>query len=225
MEHDFVLFHKREDMEVDDGKAVADEINMETILNVANGGDLAENGKAVKLRRLKSRVFKGSVARHSMYLDFQKYERSLTSLLATMLSEDEYENLITVLESREEVVGQDMRLQVIPVKELKKLIQKELPNIVEMMEELKGAFLYEDYAYHIAKLRFFSIQRKNAKFDESIGNSSSHHSKVMSASDHKGRRAAPVRTKSVHGSDIYKSFARAKSNRAKNYRQSMINLS
>jgi serine/threonine protein kinase len=43
---------------------------------------------------------RGSVLRHNIFLNFQQYERSLTALLATLLSKSELEQLVFVLNKR-----------------------------------------------------------------------------------------------------------------------------
>ena len=45
----------------------------------------------------KSVLLEGSVTRHNAYLGYQKFERSVTTLLATMLAKDTCKNLLTLL--------------------------------------------------------------------------------------------------------------------------------
>ena len=46
----------------------------------------------------KSVLLEGSVSRHSVYLGYQKFERSVTTILATMLSKENARHLLTMLE-------------------------------------------------------------------------------------------------------------------------------
>ncbi len=48
--------------------------------------------------RTKSVLLEGSVSRHSVYLGYQKFERSVTTILATMLSKENARRLLTLLE-------------------------------------------------------------------------------------------------------------------------------
>lgn len=47
---------------------------------------------------IRSLALPGSVGRHGAFLDFKKFERSLTTLLATMLTKDELSRLLNILE-------------------------------------------------------------------------------------------------------------------------------
>ena len=218
LNHEFVQFHRSGNLRsCDDDEELeeqGDGLDLSQVLSVANGGDLTTRSSPTTSSRktMRSRALKGSIARHSMYLDFTKYERALTSLLAAVLSETEYENLINVLESLDN--EHENSLKVIPVKDLKKVLEKDFSNnitVLSAMEKLKGSFLYEDYAYHISKLRLFSTQKKTFKMDDSTGTGTSSHHKI-SASDHKGQRSITiVRNHSVYGSNIYSSWAKDKS--------------
>jgi hypothetical protein len=42
----------------------------------------------------------GSVQRHTLMLGYQKFERSVTTLLATMLDRNEYDHLLELLDAR-----------------------------------------------------------------------------------------------------------------------------
>jgi len=214
LNHEFVKFHERKHDLKDDNEIEADQgLNILDIVNVANGAsdDVLSTPKSSGTKTLTSRALRGSIARHSMYLDFAKFERSLTSLLATLLSEADYEALINKLESLQKT-DTDKAIMVIPVKDLKKILASDFKGTaVETIDKLKGAFLYDDYAYHISKLRLFSLIKKTYNVDDSIGNSSSYHRKVLSSSDHKGsRRPEPIKQKSVHGSNVYKGWAKEK---------------
>lgn len=85
------------------------------------------------MARTKSVLLQGAVGRHSTFLGYQSFERSLTTLLATMLPKEQCKNLVTTLRGQshtEYVNRQDAKitnaskLQVIPVSELVKVIEE-----------------------------------------------------------------------------------------------------
>ena len=87
--------------------------------------------------RTKSVLLEGSVGRHSTFLGYQSFERSLTALLATMLPKDQCKQLVDILRSSStgskptdanldkkgtSAVENSSKLQVISVKDLVKVI-------------------------------------------------------------------------------------------------------
>jgi hypothetical protein len=92
------------------------------------------------IAKTKSVLLEGSVGRHSTFLGYQHFERSLTTLLATMLPTDLCKTLVVTLrnynqshaeqlsdskEGKEEAKRTDAnKLQVIPVKDLVVVIQE-----------------------------------------------------------------------------------------------------
>jgi len=129
LEHEFVQFHKvhRE------GGAPNDEEQGLNINDVA--AEAASEGAPLemsvsgapgrgKLRRTLSVSIRGTVERHTMYMGYQNFERSVTALLATLLSKEQLTSLIEALKQRlEKVGGHDNKLQVIKVRELKKIME------------------------------------------------------------------------------------------------------
>ncbi len=121
LSQDFVQFHKQHGLSISD--VVADSVT-----------PLPESKNATKSMRLTS-----SVQRHSMFMDFKKFERSVTTLLATLLSKQELDVLLEKLEKRtnellEENVqvmdasGHDVqvskKLNIIPIKELETILKE-----------------------------------------------------------------------------------------------------
>jgi len=96
---------------------------------------------------------------------------------------------------------------------------------MEMLSKLAGSFLYEEYAYHISKLRLFSTKKNRGNLSasgHSIGDSThSAHRQSLSNSEHKSQqsRRGVRRMQSVHGNDVWSSWSKEK--RKKN-RASMI---
>lgn len=88
LKSDFVQFHK----EHEEGNLLSlDDI-------AATAASKPPSGRGAM--RTASISIKGSVDRHNMFLGFKKYERSLTALLATMLSKKELQQLISILRAR-----------------------------------------------------------------------------------------------------------------------------
>ena len=93
LSHEFVTFHK--DLEEEE-----DGISFEQIAAAAAAGsDVHKQDQSVS-RKSQSIALTGSVVRHTLMLGYQKFERSLTTLLATMLDSNEFDRLIKMLENR-----------------------------------------------------------------------------------------------------------------------------
>jgi serine/threonine protein kinase len=140
--HEFVQFHKTAFTVEQIFLEAQQEANEEALKDGA--------GTRRKTGKTQSVSLRGSVGRHSMFLDYQKYQRSLTTLLATLLDKKELVQLLKVLneklsakkeeqnEANDEkplIAPMEKRLDVIPVHELKKLLeeQKQDQVYVEIM--------------------------------------------------------------------------------------------
>jgi calcium-dependent protein kinase len=87
----------------------------------------APTPRASRMHRTSSIALRGSVKRHSMILDFKKYERSLTTVLATMLDPEELGKLLSILKERyESDENENPQLQVVLVSELKGILKLEI---------------------------------------------------------------------------------------------------
>jgi serine/threonine protein kinase len=128
LQYDFIQFHK--DLLTD---STVDEEQKET-----TGVDdvvmpLTTNSRKFRMSRTQSIALIGSVRRHSILLDFQKYERSVTTLLASMLSKMELADLLGIWKEKiddkfeNDVLG-NMQLQVVRIGELKKTPIDEMKN-------------------------------------------------------------------------------------------------
>jgi len=159
--------------------------------------------------RTSSVLLEGSVRRHSAYLGYQKFERSVTAALATMLSKDTCKRLLLLLREqhktgqhaknegsesrvgsttegteadRQESPGLDTsggkrtkanaeKLQVVTIKVLLELLggidvedDREVKEVIAMIEGMKNFHMYENFAYHISLLRqFVSIHTRNSR--------------------------------------------------------------
>lgn len=80
LENDFVQFHKSQGISITEVSAAASAAN--TLSGTGSG------------RRTASMSVRGSVTRHTAFMDFKKFERSLTTLLATMLTKSEFNTLL-----------------------------------------------------------------------------------------------------------------------------------
>jgi calcium-dependent protein kinase len=127
--HEFVQFHKT--------AFTVEQIVLEA---QQEANDEAMNDGHKSVRKTQSVALRGSVGRHSMFLDYQKYERSLTTLLATLLDKKELVQLMHTLnvklsvekEEAEDTVGEqpllapmEKRLDVIPMNELKEVLEEQ----------------------------------------------------------------------------------------------------
>jgi hypothetical protein len=89
LDHEFVQFHK--------AALSFEQIAMQASQNEDQAPDLPGKSRPFSLGRTTSVSLRGSVGRHSMFLDYQKYQRSFTTLLATLLNKRELAELVQVL--------------------------------------------------------------------------------------------------------------------------------
>jgi calcium/calmodulin-dependent protein kinase I len=89
--HEFVQFHQM--------AFTIDQISMEAQVE-ANGQALKDTTGIGNRKRTQSFSLKGSVGRHSLFMDYQKFERSLTALLATLLDRKELVALLDALQEK-----------------------------------------------------------------------------------------------------------------------------
>ena len=87
--HEFVQFHKL--------AFSVEQIAMQAQADNEQAPALTGIQKLVPLGRTTSVSLRGSVGRHAQFLDYQKYQRSFTTLLATLLNEKELAALITAV--------------------------------------------------------------------------------------------------------------------------------
>ena len=74
------------------------QLSFEQISATAAGA--MDPGISGTIGRTASVSIRGSVSKHNIFLNFKKYERSLTTLLATMLSKTELNQLLELLKDR-----------------------------------------------------------------------------------------------------------------------------
>jgi len=132
-----------------------------------------------------SMLIAGTKDRHAYFLQYEKYERAITTLLASMLRKVQLQQLLlgidnfidshhTVKDTGKttpadyEAHANNKRLQIITIAELRIILsQLQFYEVVSMMDAIPSDVSYDQYAYHIALLRQFITYE-----DESIVNDS-----------------------------------------------------
>jgi len=183
---------------------------------------LSSPSSSMKPKRTMSVVFEGSVNRHNVYLGYQKFERSVTTVLATMLARDTCQQLLLLLQERHVAttngrhnssteldtttsshVTTNEKLQVVPIKTLLELLgttsivsssnDKEVQEVISMIQSLNNFDLYENYAYHISLLRqFVSLHSKGIP--------------ITNKNNKRGQGRSSFVSTSVHGNNVWKSM-------------------
>jgi serine/threonine protein kinase len=97
LKHEFVQFHK----DLLDG-GTAPSLSLEDVAAAAAQQPTEENGSGSRRTATvtASMSVRGSVVRHTLFLGFKQFERSVTTLLAAMLSKRELEQLLLLLQER-----------------------------------------------------------------------------------------------------------------------------
>jgi hypothetical protein len=104
LQHEFVQFHKTH---TDTGLSIEEIVAAanspeDTSLNPYITGDSQNNNDSTTGRRnrpLQSICMTGSIRRHNAFLNYQQFERSVTTLLATLLCNSDLSELLKELES------------------------------------------------------------------------------------------------------------------------------
>jgi len=129
LECDFVKLHtQHEEKELDISSVLQEAKSFD---NSHQNGAISGNGSGSGSGRsllLRSTKILGSVSRHSSYLGYNKFERAVSTLLAAVLSSDEYNRLLETLSAKvsdQALLLSEKRLKVIKVSDLR----KELENL------------------------------------------------------------------------------------------------
>lgn len=135
--------------------------------------------KTASLQRTPSVLFPQTGKRHSAYMDYKKYERAVTTILATIPSPDEFAVLLQKLEEQnhttteielhpitkvnekdENGVQSQVMVEALGVIEMEKLeellMTMGLIETIRTMEELPNASDYKHYSFQFKNLRHFS---------------------------------------------------------------------
>lgn len=141
LNHEFVKFHEKK------SKAGI------SISEVANNA-------VSPFKPLTNTRFDGSIKKHSAFMQYQIFERSVTTLLATMLFKKDFDTLIEQLDMECSKKSQSTsKLNVITIHHLKTiLLGMKQDECIAQMSKLPNAATYENYAYHIPLLKQFKEQ-------------------------------------------------------------------
>lgn len=132
LNHEFVQFHKEAFTVAHIVAEAQQEANKQAL----------KDGLKTSMRKTQSVALLGSVGRHTLFLDYQRYERSLTTLLATLLDKNELNELVKALnqkllvkkqeheqKQKEAASGGDhiieQQLDIIPIHDLKKILEEQ----------------------------------------------------------------------------------------------------
>jgi serine/threonine protein kinase len=99
LDHEFVQFHRSV-------------FSVENVMLEAANATKKPGTSSQTLRRTQSVALRGSVGRHTLFIDYQKHQRSFTTILATMLTKKELSALVEsvhqrLAKERNEKVGTD----------------------------------------------------------------------------------------------------------------------
>jgi hypothetical protein len=138
---DFVQFHK--DLE-EEGKDEIQDMVATTLWT-----------RKERMSRTSSIAVRGSAKRHSIFLDFKKFERSVTTILATMLNREQLGTLLSILKERfENGDSQNPRLQVISIRELKDILKHESNNTDWYVRRSKIVLFWPEVMKHHSQHSF-----------------------------------------------------------------------
>eukprot|EP00980_Cylindrotheca_fusiformis_P028254 scaffold22589_cov138-Cylindrotheca_fusiformis.AAC.17 len=116
-----------------------------------------ESSRKLRMKRTSSFALPGTVERHSVFLDFKSYERSLTTVLATMLERTELHLLTALLDERVEEQLANPQLRVIKVWELKEIVEEEIQSskCMTVINSMKNSSSYDNFSYHTNLCKVF----------------------------------------------------------------------
>ena len=132
LNHEFVTFHET--------AFTVEQIAMQAQGEISEQPLSADGSK--KKRRTQSISLRGSVSRHTAVLDYQKFERSLTTLLATLIDRKELASLMQSLTERiapqeEKGSGTEEEKPKIPISQLSKLDVIPIEELKQMLVDRK----------------------------------------------------------------------------------------
>lgn len=119
LHHEFVQFHK-----LHDGGEHA--LSLQTVVPDSSLAPLpTTTGDASTKNATTSMRLTSSVKRHSLFLDYQRFERSVTTLLATLVAKQDFDVLLERLQHYKDsnVKVESKNLNIIPIHELKAILK------------------------------------------------------------------------------------------------------
>jgi len=154
LQYEFVQFQK--EME---NIFLIPNVSIDSTMN-ASGRETSYSGRKGNL--IKNVSLDMSVRRHSLYMDYKRFEKSVASILATMLPGPVFEQLIinlkTKSENGKETTDVGLRLlQALTISKVKDVL-KEMNNtkIIGLINKLPNSASYEHFAFRISLLKLFS---------------------------------------------------------------------
>jgi len=202
---EFVKFYKEH--------AMVDNDNVFSAAAEGVGGVLSLNQVIAESRashRTTSMVIEGSVTRHTAMMKYGQFERSVTSLLASVFVKSELKAILEkidqiiashdgsflgMLEKLEEKITNKKRLQIIKMADLRQIVKDlRFHDILPIIDDLSKGVNYDNYAYHVAYLRQFYtvLQNEDKNNGDELDNSISRKLKLaMSLRDVKARSQHP----------------------------------
>jgi len=202
LKHEFVQFHESA-------------FSVENIMLEA--ANIVPKDGSKKSRTTQSVSIRGSVGRHSLFLDYQKFERSLTTLLATLLTKKELDAFVvnvheTLAKEKEDSKNEGkeeqstlpeqvdkMTLDIIRVDKMKKILEKDgNQQILEMIDKLPGSKLYSSFAYDTALLQDFVFDSDKGRLSHS-GSARFGRSLRLSGGSFRGSLRGSFRSRSIFG--------------------------
>ena len=164
MNGEFAQFHIQHGSQESNGAISILDIAAEA----AGGTSDSQDQPATPVRaRTKSVLLEGSVYRHNAYMGYQKFERSVTTVLATMLTKEHARQLLTLIEDEskkgntkngsafeETAIEVDSNSQVTIKTNKEKLQVITIANLLDGLESMKaGAALHDDIDEVITMIR------------------------------------------------------------------------
>jgi len=162
----------------------------------------------------KSKLISGTKDRYAHFLEYEKYERAVTTLLASMLRKVQLQEVLlgidnfidnhhTVEHARNltpadyERHANHKKLQIITISELRNVLsQLQFYEVISMMDKIPSNASYGEYAYHIALLRqFITYEDEGTILNSNKNTNTRKNSELDSSITKKWKKVISIRTK------------------------------
>lgn len=212
---DFAQLHKEhENKELDISSVLQEAKSFE---NGNQNGAMNGSGSGSNPSRRGMMKIQGSVSRHSSYLGYNKFERAVSTLLAAVLSSDQYNRLLETLSAKvsdQSLLLSEKRLKVIKISDLRKELESLGYNRAsEMIMKIPNAVRYESFAFRISLLRLFannsnmdSSSQGGRKYLRMQNEMLGHSTHGLQAHTNKIKVNVSVKSRSVHGNNVWESW-------------------
>lgn len=171
----------------------------------------------------KSILIQGSVSRHTAMLKYGQYERSVTSLIASLL---EQRQLAQLLDRIDEVLAnseESKRLQIITIGELHNILKNlEYHHLLPTFDKVAHGIDYSKYAYHVAFLRqFYTLvqgdKNEDGKYKQDMDTSTSRKWNSVVAKRKPGInkiKEEKAKPRSIHNGNAWETISKQYMNKA-----------